>query len=158
MTGGRNVATMSAIMSRWLVRQEHPVTEHDLGRDGAVSDEAVERWVTAAHLAYLDHCTLVQQRQHEFRAELRHRMGTLPAGTLFGTPASVVVTASATEVRPKSFTIAVRIRPCGGDRDIAANANCVVHLEDRATGEARELGKDIRDELIALEHSARHFN
>jgi acyl-CoA thioesterase FadM len=70
----------------------------------------------------------------------------------------VIVTASTTEVRPSSFTIAVRIRPLGGDHDVAANVSCVVHLEDRATGNAYELGKDIRDELIALEHSARHFN
>jgi hypothetical protein len=31
-------------------------------------------------------------------------------------------------------------------------------LEDPVTGEARELGDEIRDELIALEHSAAHFN
>jgi hypothetical protein len=33
-----------------------------------------------------------------------------------------------------------------------------VSLEDPATGEAREIGDDIRDELIALEHAAAHYN
>jgi hypothetical protein len=31
-------------------------------------------------------------------------------------------------------------------------------LEDPVTGEARDLGDEIRDELIALEHGAQHYN
>lgn len=38
------------------------------------------------------------------------------------------------------------------------NTTCRIHLEDPATGAAHELGTEIRDELIALEHSARYFN
>ena len=68
----------------------------------------------------------------------------------------MVVGAGATEIRPTSFTIAFRLRPTDGDGDDAINAACEVSLEDPETGEARELGNDIRDELIALEHAAAH--
>ena len=66
----------------------------------------------------------------------------------------MIVGVGATEIRPTSFTIALRLRPTGGDGDAAINAVYEVSLEDPQTGEARELGNDIRDELIALEHAA----
>jgi acyl-CoA thioesterase FadM len=148
---------MSGIMTRWPVLQEHAVTESDLDAEGTISDETVQRWVSAALLAYLDRCTVLraQERSGLVRS---HRPGALPRGALLGRPTDVVVTASATEVRPTSFTISVRLRPGGGDREIPVNATCVIGLEDQLTGEARELGTEIRDELIAIEHSATHFN
>lgn len=133
-------------MTKWLVLQEYAVD------DGVVSDETVERWVDAARLAYLEHCSALP------RERLRHRTGTLPPGSALGRPASVLVTASASEVRPSSFTISVRLRPLGGERDFAMNAAVVIRLEDPATGEVQPLGDEVRDELIALEHSAQHFN
>lgn len=145
-------------MTKWVVLQEHPVTAQELDAAGTVSDETVERWVTAARLAYLDHCTVLRQAQEDSGLVLRHRPGMLARGALLGRPTDVVVTASASEVRPNSFTISVRLRPGGGDRDIPVNATCVIRLEDNVTGEARELGDEIRDELIALEHSAMHYN
>jgi hypothetical protein len=60
-------------------------------------------------------------------------------------------------VRPTSFTIAVRVRT-GGEDDVAVNTSCAVALEDPEAGTARDLGTDVRDELIALEHAAAHFN
>jgi len=70
----------------------------------------------------------------------------------------VVVTAGVREVWPSSFAMAVRLRAVGGDRDLAVNATCILRLVDPTTGEPRELGAEVRDELIALEHSAEHFN
>jgi acyl-CoA thioesterase FadM len=70
----------------------------------------------------------------------------------------VAVSAGAREVGRSSFTIAVRLRAAGGAADVAVNAACVISLEDPATGEAHELGDEVRDELIALEQSAVHFN
>jgi acyl-CoA thioesterase FadM len=90
--------------------------------------------------------------------QVRHRDATLPRGALLGRPAGVVVTASATEIRPSSFTIAVGLRPFGGDREVAVNASGVVHLEDRATGQVRPIGHELRDELIAVERSATHYS
>jgi hypothetical protein len=61
------------------------------------------------------------------------------------------------EVRPSSFTVAVRLRPRGGDDGRPVGAACVVRLEDPATGEVSPLGDEIRDELVAIERSAPHF-
>ena len=58
---------------------------------------------------------------------------------------------------PTSATIALRIRSSGGDDDRALNVRCEVRAHD-ATGAPYELTDDVRDELIALEHAARHFN
>jgi len=49
----------------------------------------------------------------------------------------------------------VRIRAAA---DCALDASCVLSVHERDTDADAELGVDIRDELIALEHSARHYN
>jgi acyl-CoA thioesterase FadM len=149
---------MGGIVSKWLVLHEHPVIMDDFGEDGTVRDETVERWVTAARLAYLEHCHVLRQEQQRSGSVLRHRPAARPRGALLGRPATVVVTATASEVRPASFTVSVRLRPLGGDREMPVNASCVMRLEDGETGQARELGTAIRDELIALERSATHYN
>jgi acyl-CoA thioesterase FadM len=141
-----------------VVQQEHPVTERELAADGTVRNAAVALWVDAAWQAYLDHCPVLQQTRERAGLALRHRTGTLPAGALLGRPTSVVVSASTTEFRPSSFTISLRLRPRGVDHDVALNATTVIHLEDATTGAVAELGDEVRDELIALEHSARYFN
>jgi acyl-CoA thioesterase FadM len=157
---------MSGILTRWLVLQEHTVTPDDLGSeqagppagDATISDETVERWVAAARTEYLSRCEALEQARARSGLQLAYGTATLPRGAWLGRPTSVVVTASASEVRPASFTISVRLRPFGGDRETAVNATCVVRLEDPATGGTHPLARQVRDELIALEHSATHFN
>ena len=146
-------------MTRWLVAQEHTVGPQDLDRDGLVSDDAVERWVAGARQAYLDRCPLLRRAADRPGVTLRQFCDQVPPGARLGRrPEAVLVTASASEFRPGSFTISVRLRAGDGDGDTVANARCVISLEKTATGEQQELGDQIRDELIALEHSARHFN
>jgi acyl-CoA thioesterase FadM len=147
---------MSAIMTTWPVLQEHPVAAADLDADQTVADQAVARWVAAACQAYLDRCVALQRARERADLDL-HRDVTLPPGAPLGRPTSVVVSAGATEV-PSSFTIAVRLRPVGADREVAANATCVVRLQDRATGELVPIGDELRDELIAIQRSAQHYN
>ncbi len=77
---------------------------------------------------------------------------------MLGGPASVAVSASATEVHPDSFTVAIRIRPLGGARDAPVDLVSVIRLENAVTGGTHPVTGDIRDELISLEHSATHFN
>lgn len=132
-------------MSRWAVQRDHAV-------DGEVTEQLVSRWVDDACAAYLDRCPLVN------RFEVRREIRPLPPVALLGSPAEVCATASATEVLPDSFTLSVRLRPLGGDRETPLNATCVVRLHDPDSGEPRPVGDDVRDELIALEHAARHFN
>lgn len=68
------------------------------------------------------------------------------------------MSASATEIHPESFTIAVRIRPLGGDRDAPLDVRCVVRVRHPGTGAVHPIGDDLRDALIALEHAAEHFD
>ncbi len=71
-----------------------------------------------------------------------------------GRPTAVMIGAGATEIHPTAFTMAFRLRPVDGDGDDAINASYEVSLIDPETGTAVELGTDVRDELIALEHAA----
>jgi hypothetical protein len=148
---------VSGFMTKWLVALEYPVTEAELDADGAVSDATVERWVDAARTAYLEQCPRLHRLRAEVGLELRHDPRVRPPGALLGRPAGVFVTATATEVRPAEFTISVRLRPGGGEREAPVNASDVIRLA-RADGRAHELGTEVRDELIALEHSATHYN
>ena len=149
---------MSAMVRKWPVLQEHQVTADDLDDGGVVRDDSVARWVDAAHAAYLERCAALQREVERSGVRARARIAHQPPGASLGRATSVVVSAGATEIRPSSFAIAVRLRPLGGDRDVAVNAACLVHLEDPATGQPYEIGDEIRDELIAMEHAATHFN
>jgi acyl-CoA thioesterase FadM len=145
---------MTGFMTRWVVCEEHRVDAADVDTEGRIRHESVERWVDAACRAYLDCCDQLRQRGSAgfvLRSRIAHELD--PAR--LGSPDSVVVSATATEVRPDSFIVAVRVR---GAFDGAVDAACEVFVEDPATGERSEIGREIRDELIALEHAARHFN
>jgi acyl-CoA thioesterase FadM len=143
-------------MSRWLVSADHSVEPDDLGSDGLVSDTTLLGWAEAAVESYLDHCPLLHQRVADGQRLVRN-FRRFPSAAVLGRPTGVLVTASATEFRPAEFTVSVRVRPGGGEVETPVNLSCVVRLED-AAGEAVELGTEVRDELIALEHSAAHFN
>jgi acyl-CoA thioesterase FadM len=150
---------MSAFVSRWPVLEEHPVAAGDLDAGGVVRDDSVARWVAAARAAYLDRCPALRRRQEESGLELRVESASLPPGAALGRrPAAVAVSAGVREVWPSAFAIAVRLRPDGGDRDVAVNGSLVMRLVDPASGEPRELGDEVRDELIALEHAAEQYN
>jgi acyl-CoA thioesterase FadM len=148
---------MGGFISKWAVRQDQTVTEDDVGPDGSVRDDTLERWVAAACSAYLDRCPVLQATRAREGLELRQRTGDLPRGGRLGRPASVLVTARATELLPSSFRVAVRLRPLGEERDVAVDVTCEVWLEDPATGEVRDLDRAVRDELIEIEHAAQHY-
>jgi acyl-CoA thioesterase FadM len=149
---------MSGIVSRWVVLREHAVGADDVDADGHVLDEVLVRWVDEECAAYLDRCRVLGEMRDREGLVLRSRVGALPAGEHLGRPSAVAVSAGAREVRPSSFTIAVRVRAAGVATDVAANVACVVSLQDPETGEARDLGDEVRDELVALEHAAEHYN
>lgn len=149
---------MTGIVSKWVVVREHAVAADDVAADGHVLEEVLASWVDEACAAYLDHCRVLREIRDGDGLVLLCRVGALPPGARFGRPSAVAVSAGAREVRRSSFTIAVRLRAAGGETDVAVNVACVVSLQDPVTGDARELGDDVRDELIALEHAAAHFN
>ncbi len=144
-------------MTRWSVLHEHAVAPDDLGTDGDVTDAAVARWITAACDAYLEQCTALRARADREGLDLRGEDGPVPAGVDLGRPTTVVVSASATEVFPDSFVLGVRLRPLEGTGPQAVNVARTIRVVDPA-GAVRDIDSEIRDELIALEHGARHFN
>ena len=70
----------------------------------------------------------------------------------------MLVGAGVTELFPDSFTMAFRMRTFGSEDDAVFNLSCAVSLELLETGAPYRLGDAVRDELIALEHGARHTN
>jgi acyl-CoA thioesterase FadM len=148
---------VTGFVSKWVVRQEHNVEAADLDADGDVRDDVMARWVDEACGAYLEQCHTLAAAANQEGLAVRARVGALPPGAHLGHAEAVAVSASAREVRRSTFTIAVRLRS-GGENDVAVNTSCVVSLEEECTGAVRDLGTDVRDELIALEHAAAHFN
>lgn len=148
---------MSGFVSRWVVAQRHEVAAADLDDDRAVRGEVLERWVAEACAAYLDECTVLFDAACATGLTVRLSVASLPEAALPGGPTSVVASAGANEFRPTSFTVAVRVRSGGGSDDRVVNLRAEVALATE-DGEETVLGDDVRDELIALEHAARHTN
>ena len=144
--------------SRWVVLRTHDVGPDDLDAAGLLHADVVDGWLADARAAYLEKCTAFCDLRERSGAELQARIDPAPDPRRFGTPTGVVVGAGATEIYSTAFRMALRLRPVDGDGDDAINVKCEVSLVDLATGEALELGNDIRDELIALEHAAAHIN
>lgn len=149
---------MGEIVTRWVVSREQPVEAGDADAAGVIADKAVERWIEEIRDSYLECCPVLRNRASDLAADLGFRTDRLPPGSWLGHPTSVLVTAGVSEVRPESFTLAVRIRPLGAEAARPVAAGCAVELIDRATGQPLPLGDAVRDELIALEHAARHLN
>jgi len=135
---------VGTLLSRFVISLEFPIS-------GPVTAATVAAWIDSATEAYLDRCPLLR------RPGLRLHKRTLshPPDEMLGEPDSVVVSASAAEIHLDSFTLSVRVRSA---YDTALNAKCVVTLADSATGEPLPVTNELRDQLIALEHAAEHFN
>jgi len=149
---------MSGFVSRWVVRRTHRVDAADLDANGSVRADTVERWLSEIRADYLGRCRVLRELQAESGLELQFRVSRPVLPERLGTPTAVSVSAGATELMADSITLAFRLRPRDGGGDDAVNAAGTLSLVDPATGVASELGDDVRDELIALEHAARHAN
>src|SRR5262249_55416573 len=141
-----------------VVLERYDVRADDRDATGAVRDDVVERWIDALCAAYLECCPVLREQAETSGCVVRRETGPRPSGADFGAPVSVNVSAGATEIWPTEFAVEVRFRSYGSGDDVACSASCRVSIVDPTTGEARELGDAVRDELIALAHAARHFN
>jgi acyl-CoA thioesterase FadM len=146
-----------SFVSRWVEVREFTVAPADLSVEGGVHAEAIDRWLTETRAAYLEHCVALRELQERSGLKLRAHFDVPPDPERFGSPTTVIVGVGATEIHPTSFTMAFRVRAIDADGDTAVNVTCAVSLVDPGTGGACELGDDIRDELIALEHAASHI-
>ena len=149
---------MSSFVSKWVVLQRHAVGADDLDADGVVRDDVVARWIDDAREAYLECCPVLRETAEQAGCFVRTETRSVPSGAEFGAPASVNVSAGATEIWPTEFAIEVRLRSYGSADDVARSASCTVSIVDPANGEPRELGDAVREEMIALAHTAQHFN
>jgi hypothetical protein len=146
---------MSA-MTRWSIGLDRTIGEAERDADGYVTAEVLGRWLTEAVDAYLGQCEQLRRRAVGY--SLVRRPGRQPRASLLGRPAEVLVTASATEIRPTEFFITIRVRPFGGDEDLPINVTCRVSIEDSVTGEPIELGAEVREELVAIEREAEYMS
>jgi len=148
----------SSFVSRWVVARKFEPGPADLDARGVLRDDVVQYWIDEVRDAYLEQCVVLRATVDQSGLETRYRL-SMPPVAAFGCPDTVVVSAGVTEVHPMSFTMALRLRSIGqGEDDVAVNVSCVVSLEDPATGAASEIHDAIRDEMISLEHAARHYN
>lgn len=146
---------MSGFVTRWSIGHDLPVAATDLDADGYPTAEAVGAWLTGAVDAYLAQCHELG-RQAAFY-NLTRRMSRQPRGSLLGhRPTHVLVTASATEIRPNEFVVSVRVTPFGGDEDLPINVTCRVSIED-SSGDQLGLEQAVRDEIVALEQAAEYM-
>jgi acyl-CoA thioesterase FadM len=134
------------VLTKWLIYREYAVSPADLDASGEVLPAVVAGWLDDVRTDYLARCPLLTS------------LGTVDVRTVG--PARVVdaldgvaVTATAAEVQPSAVTLSLRIRTA----DRTFDARSVVRVLD-GDGQAVEFGKGVRDELIALEHSATHYN
>jgi hypothetical protein len=144
--------------TRWPVRAQFDVAPEHLDETGTLRNDVVTPWIDEVCRAYFERCPRVQTAVACDGVELRCDPVRIPAGALGGHPEAVAISVGASEFRPDSFTLAVRIRPGGGDDDRPVNIARDVSIVDTSTGAPQPLGNDIRDELIALAHAAQYFN
>lgn len=149
---------MGGLLSKWPVLREHAVGATDLDPGGGVRDQSLAGWVGEIQASYLQRCAALQELRERSGLTLRAEVTHLPPGASLGRPAGVVVTAGVTEVLPEAFVLAVRLRTDGGERDVVIDARVRLWLEDPATGAASPIGDELRDEFIALAHTAEHYN
>jgi hypothetical protein len=119
-----------------------------------------ERGTSAASLfaearrAYVDRCPRLASFLRAEDAELRpaaEHVDRLDAEWTGG----IRIGVSVVEVRPTSFTMAVRIRAVGEEAVPPANGRCTLVIERRASGERIPIPGEVRDEFIAIQLGAR---
>jgi hypothetical protein len=142
---------VSSILSRWPILHEHEVTAADLAGDGLIRSATLDGWITAARTDYFASTSLAGRDLH-----LVPRRPLDPREVL-GSPPSVAISVGVAEIHPDSFTLNVRLRPLGSHADRPVTVRYVVTVR-RPDGSAQAISTELRDELIALEHSAAHFN
>jgi hypothetical protein len=146
---------MSGFVSRWSIGQDQQVGDADLDADGLLTSEVIAAWLNQAVDAYLVQCPTLHRQAEGY--SLMRRMSRQPKGRLLGhRPTNVLVTASATEIRPTEFVVSVRVTPFGGDEELPINVTCRVSIEDES-GDQQTLDPAVRDEIIALEQSAEYL-
>jgi hypothetical protein len=135
---------MSSIVTRWPVLVSLPVGEDDRDADGRLTAACVERLFARAREVYVGTCRTLSDRELSV-LDVVVAVGSAPVDA-----GEASVSASVVEVFDDRFTMHARVRPAEGD-GIAAEARADVFPGGAVT-------REIRDELIAHAHEARHYH
>ena len=112
-------------------------------------------WFADGRRAYFERCprlaSFLRAEDAELRPVAEHLDGIDHAAWTGRTRIGV----SVVEVRPSSFTMALRIRPSGDGAVPSANGRCTLVIERRVTGERIPIPRDVRDEFVAIQLDAR---
>jgi hypothetical protein len=104
--------------------------------------------------AYFDRCPRLASFLRAEDAELRPAAEHVDGSDGSAWTGGIRIGVSVVEVRPSSFTMALRIRR-GDDAAPPANGRCTVVIARRATGEHLPVPRDVRDEFVAIQLGAR---
>jgi hypothetical protein len=131
----------SSMVSRWPVLVTTTLRAGDRAADGQLTDAAVDRLFREGRAEYFDQCATIDGSAIAATITSIHQDGTAPEY------ASVEVVVGIVEIFAARLTMAARIRTASSD-GLVTDATCDVAV-DAVTAA-------MRDELIALAHSARH--
>ena len=122
-----------------------------------------ERGASAASLfaegrrTYFDRCprlaSFLRAEDAELRLAAEHVDG-IDDGAWAG---GIRIGVSVVEVRPSSFTMALRIRRPGDGTGTPTNGRCTLVIERRATSERLPIPREVRDEFVAIQLGAREL-
>jgi acyl-CoA thioesterase FadM len=128
--------------------------------DGIVDEERLEpasRWFARGRDAFFMRCPRLAAFLRAEEAALRvtaEQVGPIAPASCAG---GLMVGVSVIEVRPSSFDMAVRIRPAGEYAGQPANGRCTMVIQRRATGERIPISREVRDEFVVIQLSAREL-
>lgn len=105
--------------------------------------------------AYFDRCPRLAALLRAEDAELRPAAEHLDRIDSPAWTGAVRIGVSVVEIRPSSFTMALRIRRPGDGAGTSTNGRCTLVIERRATGERIPIPREVRDEFVAIQLGAR---
>jgi acyl-CoA thioesterase FadM len=129
-----------------------------LDLDGIVDAErcmSAADWFADGRAAFFDRCPRLAAFLRSEGAQLRTSAEQIGPVDLVSRADGIRIGVSVVEVRPTSFTMAVRIRSTGADAAPPADGRCTIVIERRATGDRMPIPREVRDEFIAIQLAAR---
>lgn len=145
-----------SILSTWAVARDVEVAPNDRDDNGMLLPASIDRWIATAVDDYLEACPAIAAAAAELPGRVR-RTCTTPDPASLGHPTALGLSATISEVLPDRFILRVRLRPLEGDVDGPADAQCRLELIG-SDGTAHAVDTALRDEVIAVERSARFYN
>ena len=137
------------VLTTWGIVLDHEAIV-DVERPTSAGD-----WFAEDRGAFFDRCPRLAAFLSDEDAELRVTAEQVGPVDIASGAVGVRIGVSVVEVRPSSFTMALRVRPHGDDGDPPANGRYTLVIERRASGERVLIPREVRDEFVAIQLGAR---